>query len=510
MQNRGDKQKAKILIVDNERFNINVLVDLLKADYEIMVAKSGLQTLKHVQSAKPPDLILLDTIMPEMDGYEVCRQLKADKSTREIPVIFVTDRRGTEDETKGLGLGAVDYIARPISPAIVKSRIDNHLALHRARQKLAKQNRELSNWQQQMQLLLRHTPSAIAMFDDQLRYMQVSHRWVDDYNLDKDNILGRHLLELTPTLSERWQEIYQKCLAGVWDKQEAELFFNETYGLPQYFTWEAFPWRTSSGDVGGVIMHTEDVTTRKRLEDEVKTQRDRLAVEKKIIEDIITQMRTYEQLDLRNLRILQNSVEKTTGDILLSDFRPDGTQHVLLGDFTGHGLPAAIGGPMALNIFYAMTRKCLPASAILTEINQKLYKQTPAYMFMTAGFLELNPARDRLTVWNCSNPDILIFRDGAIHQRVPSGCFARGMIDRLDKPGVELAVTPGDRVYMYTDGFIEETDEGGVMLGQKCFEEFLVEMVQKDRPLAFLKDALSRFHSSHEQSDDMTLVELTC
>jgi PleD family two-component response regulator len=117
------EERKKILIVDDERFNINILVDLLKPNYKIMVAINGKQALKAAQSDSPPDLILLDVMMPEMDGYEVCQQLKADEKTHEIPVIFVTAMGQENDETKGLEMGAVDYITKPISPAIVEARV---------------------------------------------------------------------------------------------------------------------------------------------------------------------------------------------------------------------------------------------------------------------------------------------------------------------------------------------------------------------------------------------------
>jgi sigma-B regulation protein RsbU (phosphoserine phosphatase) len=121
------EDRGKILIVDDERFNINVLADLLKPNYKIMAAISGAQALKAARSQNPPDLILLDVMMPELDGYEVCRQLKADDATREIPVIFVTAMGQESDETKGLSLGASDYITKPISPAIVEARVKTQL-----------------------------------------------------------------------------------------------------------------------------------------------------------------------------------------------------------------------------------------------------------------------------------------------------------------------------------------------------------------------------------------------
>lgn len=119
----------KILIVDDERLNINVLADLLKPKYKIMAAINGTQALKAARSANPPDLILLDIMMPEIDGYEVCRQLKSDDATKDIPIIFVTAMGQVEDETKGLALGAIDYLTKPISPAIVEARVKTQLAL---------------------------------------------------------------------------------------------------------------------------------------------------------------------------------------------------------------------------------------------------------------------------------------------------------------------------------------------------------------------------------------------
>ena len=132
------ENKQKILVVDDERFNINVLVDLLKPNYKMMAAISGEQALKAANSNNPPDLILLDIMMPEMDGYEVCRQLKADVKTRDIPVIFVTAMGQAEDETKGLEIGAADYLTKPISPAVVEARVKTQLALKKNMEDLRK------------------------------------------------------------------------------------------------------------------------------------------------------------------------------------------------------------------------------------------------------------------------------------------------------------------------------------------------------------------------------------
>ena len=130
------EKKHKILIVDDERLNINVLHDLLKEDYKTMAAISGKQAIKAAESENPPDLILLDIMMPEMDGYEVCSTLKSSDKTKDIPIIFVTAMAHTSDETKGLELGAVDYLTKPISAPIVQARVKTHLELKLQRDEL--------------------------------------------------------------------------------------------------------------------------------------------------------------------------------------------------------------------------------------------------------------------------------------------------------------------------------------------------------------------------------------
>lgn len=121
--------KQTILIVDDTPANLDVLVEILRDDYRTKVAISGEKALALAFAGTPPDLILLDIMMPGLNGYEVCRRLKAHPPTRNVPVIFVTAMSEVEDETKGLELGGVDYVTKPISPPIVKARIKTHLAV---------------------------------------------------------------------------------------------------------------------------------------------------------------------------------------------------------------------------------------------------------------------------------------------------------------------------------------------------------------------------------------------
>ncbi|MCG8669602.1 MAG: diguanylate cyclase [Pseudomonadales bacterium] len=124
-----NQPKNTVLIVDDEPLNIQVLSQALSPWYRIKAATSGVTALEVASSDDPPDLILLDIKMPEMDGYAVCQKLKRRRSTSDIPVIFITGKNSTEDETKGLELGAVDYITKPFSVPIVMARVRNQIML---------------------------------------------------------------------------------------------------------------------------------------------------------------------------------------------------------------------------------------------------------------------------------------------------------------------------------------------------------------------------------------------
>ena len=133
-------EKKTVLVVDDTPTNIHILMEILKNDYRVVAAVNGKRALQLAASDPSPDIILLDVMMPEMDGNEVCARLKAEPKTRDIPIIFITAKSEAQDETKGFELGAVDYITKPISPPVVLARVKSHLELKQAKEILKKQN----------------------------------------------------------------------------------------------------------------------------------------------------------------------------------------------------------------------------------------------------------------------------------------------------------------------------------------------------------------------------------
>jgi phosphoserine phosphatase RsbU/P len=175
-----------ILIVDDTPTNLGVVSGALTDTYKTKVATNGPKALALAAAEEKPDLILLDVVMPEMDGYEVCTRLKADPATREIPVIFLTGQTSVEDETRGFSVGGVDYVHKPFSPAIVKARVRSHILLREARAQLAKQldalNAELEMAHQIQLSILPHELPKLPGLDIAARFLPMASVGGDFYD----------------------------------------------------------------------------------------------------------------------------------------------------------------------------------------------------------------------------------------------------------------------------------------------------------------------------------------
>ncbi|MEO5376672.1 MAG: SpoIIE family protein phosphatase [Magnetococcus sp. DMHC-6] len=365
-----------ILVVDDAPENIIILKNVLK-EYTIRPAIHGKAALKAVTVEPLPDLILLDIMMPGMDGYTVCQILKSDPLTQHIPIIFITGKNQEEDEVQGLQLGAVDYITKPFSPSIVQARVKTQLELKNVNRKLDK-----------------------------------------------------HIHELTE--------------------------------------------------------------------------------ERNVIESILLQMRMADAIDKRHIRYLISPVEVTAGDILLAAFAPDGRQMVLLGDFTGHGLIAAIGGPLVSYIFQQLVKIGAPGEQIILEINTQLCQRMPIGVFCAATLLEITPSRTQATLWNAALPDAVLIRNGCIHTHCPSGLPPLGIVNtlKITEAARHISLQPNDRLYIFSDGITEARNLHNDFFEMERLEAFLTKVTVGDHPLEDLILLLNDFVGSTTHNDDITLVEV--
>jgi len=170
----ADNTRETILIVDDSQDNLKILTRMLEDDYNVILAQSGYEALSKAADKPRPGLILLDIMMPDMDGYDVLRNLKEDAQTMRIPVIFISALGRTDDEARGLELGAVDYIAKPFSMPVIKARIKTHLDLKRFRENLERNAEETS---MELDLTLAHLKKAYMELNE--AHNKVRSAWIE-------------------------------------------------------------------------------------------------------------------------------------------------------------------------------------------------------------------------------------------------------------------------------------------------------------------------------------------
>jgi putative two-component system response regulator len=248
-----DTKKPKILVVDDETFYIDVLINLLKEDYNVAVAKDGETALKRIAENTLPDLILLDILMPGMDGYEVCRRIRHDAHAHTIPIIFLTVKGEVEDEIHGFELGAVDYISKPFSPPIVKARVRSHLALfnqkHMLEKAVSERTEEISrtrdvaifcmaslaetrdnetgkhirrtqNYVHLLSTRLRNHPKFMTYLDD--RRIELIYRAAPLHDIGKVGVPDRVLLKPGKLTDDEWVEMKKHTEYGLHAIENAE------------------------------------------------------------------------------------------------------------------------------------------------------------------------------------------------------------------------------------------------------------------------------------------------
>ncbi len=387
--------RATVLVADDDEVILRIVSKFLKnRDYDVITAADGRQAVELCEQWLP-DIVLMDANMPDMDGFDACRIIRGNPVTCNLPIIMVTAMDDSTSVQMGFDAGAEEYITKPVNFSVLGRRIKLILEKQKAEYD--------ANWTYQSQMLISALLQAEDPFIPLDRQLQenfeliMASEWlpltgrgamflVDDKSQKLILTAQKNLDE--QLLAEYASKPVEQCLCGqavsscqaiaAEDTDTShEIYFEGTAEYGHY----RLPIESGERLLGilnlyvsaGIIADSKlqstllticktlaNIIVRKNMEAEIKEHRDQLTYEREIIEEIITRMRTTTRFDNRNLRYLQTSVETTAGDILLSAFRPDGGQHLMLGDFTGHGLPAALNGPTVSDIFYAMTGKGLP------------------------------------------------------------------------------------------------------------------------------------------------------
>ncbi|HOP15104.1 MAG: fused response regulator/phosphatase [Gammaproteobacteria bacterium] len=371
-ENSARRTRYRVLAIDDSPEIIDTIRTALGSDFQLIAAVSPGQGLK-LAAKHRPDLVLLDVVMPELDGFEVCRRLKADPGTRDIPVIFVTGMGSQGDELEGFSLGAVDFVTKPIEPVILQARVRTQIELASVRRALSEAN-------------------------------------------------------------------------------------------------------------------------------------DHMAIERELIAQIIISMRTDEQFCEDRLSWASHSCDTAGGDVVLSAKRPNGDEHVLIGDFTGHGLSAALGTPLVSHLFYSMTEADRPLDEILPEINNVLVKRLPVHIFMAAAAVCIPGNAENAAVWSFGNPDVLHLGTDGQWTHIASTELPMG-IDRRSAPypSCQQRLAEGEALYLMTDGSIEAVCPSGDMFGLTRVKDALERHTIS--PQAVIDVVLGQV-AHPDEVDDMTIMRI--
>jgi CheY-like chemotaxis protein len=371
--------KMNVLVVDDTQINVMLLSHLIEKldDCEPVGYTDPAEALAWC-AANLPDLVLLDYMMPEIDGIEFLHRFRKISGRADIPVLMVTANDQIEVRHKALEAGANDFLTKPIDTIEFTARMRNMLALRASQRRLEQQN-----------LIL--------------------------------------------------------------------------------------------GD------------------------------EKELLEDIVTRMRAASPFDTHGVRCIQRPLERTAGDVVLSARRPDGAHHVLVGDFSGHGLTAAFGAPLVSWIFYHLTAGGYDLAHIFAELNRTLSRQLPTQIYMAVGALELSPDRKHARLWNCGLPPLLCASGAGEPLRVKSNGLPLGIVESADDyaPHAEFDLAPDACIYQYTDGCSEAESPGGEQFGQSRLEALLARIRREQLPLETAWAELDAHCAGRGLSDDAVLVEIS-
>ncbi|MCR4542468.1 fused response regulator/phosphatase [Pseudomonas sp. 18.1.10] len=374
-----------VLIAEDSATDLLLLSTIVRRQgHQVLTASNGLDAVQ-VFARERPQLVLMDALMPVMDGFEAARQIKQLAGETLVPVIFLTSLRESSALAQCLDAGGDDFMAKPYNPLILAAKIN-------------------------------------AM--DRLRRLQATV-------LQQRDLIARHHDYL---LHE------QRVAKAVFDK----------------------------------VAHSGCINA------------------------------------APNIRYLQSPYALFNGDLLLAAYTPSGDMHVLLGDFTGHGLPAAVGAMPLAEVFYGMTAKGYGLAQILREMNVKLKRILPVDMFCCATLLCLSTQRRVVEVWNGGMPEGYVHevasgkRTALVPRHLPLGVLsAEAFDDRTEVWPMAL----GDRVFLLSDGVLDTADSNDQLFGAERLHQVFAANREPDLLFAEIEQALAGFRG--EARDDVSMVEIT-
>lgn len=508
---------AKILIIDDEQIIRERMSKLLQLDdYETVTAGDGLTGLEMLEQEKP-EVALVDIKMPGMDGIEVLRRAK--EQALETEFIMITGHGGIETAIEALKIGAFGYIQKPVEYDELE------IEIKRALEKLAMQKRmsehvyTLESANSELDQIFNSAADGMWVIDKDFKVLRTNQTFDVLAGVGADTAVGKKCFDVFSDPSCHTPDCcVQRILNG--DKRvEGEVVKERRDGTTIPCLLTAVPFVAPSGELVGVLQNFKDMTEYQQAAQEINRAHDQLDTlyqqlhrEHEIAKQVFANVIRTDYIEFPHMKYFLCPMEIVGGDLILAAAGLTGNQFLFLGDFTGHGLSAAIGAISVSDIFYTMVQKGHSIEKMVAEINEKLKKVLPTGLFLCACLIELDLSRGILSMWNGGLPDILVAEEGRIRSRLPSNHVPLGVVgnDSFDSSLEVLKVGKGDRVYVYTDGVEEATNTDGEMFGEARLERCFTGNKDPERLFDEVCKDLDDFRSGGEQTDDIAIVELRC
>ncbi len=381
----NDVRRLKILVADDTDTDRLILESIVRKEgHHVVLARNGIEAVE-VYKQEKPDIVLLDALMPELDGFGAARKIKELAGDQLVPIIFLTSLSDTESLVQCLDAGGDDFLSKPYNRVILQAKIKSF---------------------------------------------------------------------------NRMRE-----------------------------------------------MHGTMLTQR----DQIIQYNNRLLQEQTVAKHVFDNVAHSGCLNANNVRYFLSSMAVFNGDVMVAAMRPSGSMIVLLGDFTGHGLPAAMGAMPLASTFYGMVPKGFSMTDILREINGKLKNILPVGIFCCATMLDINFRKKRLKIWNGGLPDCFLhhIKDGSItpikSTHLPLGVLS----NRVFKDNCEyFELDIGDRLFLWSDGIHEARNSRGEMFGEERLKDIFINNKEPEHLFDDILVGVQQFVGVSEKDDDLSLLEI--
>ncbi|MFC5301680.1 SpoIIE family protein phosphatase [Azospira restricta] len=506
--------KLKILTVDDNRTNLQILqVFLRKLGHEAILAEDGERALALYEEHQP-DLVLMDIMMPVMDGLEATRRIRALPSERWVPIIFLSALDRDENLVGGLDAGGDDYLSKPINFVVLEAKM-------RSMQRTLMLQQSVSDSLRRLQSISDNVLEALVTIDSRAIITSCNRMVEDLFGWPVDELVGQNVSVLCPEPHRsRHDDYVREYIAGGPPKV---IGIGRTV-TARHRSGREFPAELTISEVRlegqrtfiGVI---RDISERKRAEDLLRDNAEKLQryydaseAENQLATALIERQMMRKELDDPLIRYWLSPALHFSGDVLAAARGPDGRLYAMLADATGHGLTAAISTVPLLTLFYRLVRQAPTLGAMMSEINQQMRDAMPVGRFVAACAVCLDPAERSGEIWVGGMPTAFLLDDaGNVAAAYGSTALPLGIADSSAEEfqPVRFSWRGSCQLALYSDGLLEAANVAGEQFGEARLLQAL-----RDAPAARRKEAMQDSLLGHLDTsppqDDVSLLLLDC